>query len=106
MSDETAPLVCNMEALRPAERDRHATLSRELHERIASTTAIDQGYTLGLEVDSAAFIRLAEWVTLEQQCCPFLDFSLELGRDGALLRLTGPEGTPAFLREELGITGG
>ena len=51
-------------------------------------------------------MRLAEWVTLEQRCCPFLDFSLETGRDGVMLRLTGPEGTPEFLREELQLPGG
>ena len=102
---DTSPLVCNMEALQPAERERHAILTRELREHCTSTMAIDQGYTLALEVDTDGFMRLAEWVTLEQRCCPFLDFSLEAGRDGVLLRLTGPEGTPEFLREELQLPG-
>jgi len=46
---------------------------------------------------------VAEWVSLERLCSPFLDFSLEVGseQDPIRLNLTGASGIKEFLLTEL-----
>jgi hypothetical protein len=41
----------------------------------------------------------AQWVDLEQKCCPFFDFELDVhGQDGALsLSLKGRDGVKQFI---------
>ena len=49
------------------------------------------------------FLDLAEFITTERLCCPFLHFALELDPDAeeVRLRLTGSEGVKEFLSMEL-----
>jgi hypothetical protein len=49
-------------------------------------------------------VKLAEFISLEKLCCPFLSFVVDVEREGGpvWLRLTGREGVKAFIREEIG----
>ena len=94
-------LACHIDALDEEQRSRHARLSARLAGANPVISELGDGYSLGLVSDGEMFVALAEWVTLERLCCPFLRF--ELGLDGELmaLRLRGPEGVKDFLRDEL-----
>ena len=67
--------------------------------------ALPDGYAYRFDAD--AFDDVARWVANERRCCPFLTFALELSPEGGPLwaRLTGPEGTRAFLDAELPAPG-
>ena len=98
------PIACNMDALGAEERERHGELVATLREA-KGVEAVEDGYVLSFPADGAVFQRLAEWVTLERRCCPFLRFELRLSEeeDVVELGLRGREGVRAFLSEELGI---
>ena len=99
--DSSPPLACVPGAISAAERPAHFALLTHLfgvaHERIE----IANGYAFRFDAD--AFDDVARFVTNERRCCPFLNFSIELSRDGGALwlRLTGPSGTREFLDAEL-----
>jgi hypothetical protein len=98
------PIACDMDALGTAERERHGELVATLREA-KGVEAVEDGYVLSFPADDAVFQRLAEWVTLERRCCPFLRFELRLSEEDDVveLGLRGREGVRAFLTEELGI---
>lgn len=100
------PMVCTPDALDPQGRARHSELGAALTERLVAVKELEDGFALRYPLDSEFFIGLAEWATLERQCCPFLTFTLRLpGGEGDMeLRLTGGEGVKAFLEAEVGLT--
>ncbi len=106
MSDSAngIPLACSMNAFDDGQRLRYAAIRLEMGTLIRGVDELENGYTLRFDADGSLFLLLAEFVTLEHVCCPFLQFRLEVGWQEALILLTlmGGDGVKAFLREELG----
>ena len=100
------PMGCTLDAIDPHARERHRELGAALTERLVGVDELEDGFALRYAADSAFFMGLAEWATLERQCCPFLTFGLRLpsGEGEMELRPTGGEGVKAFLEEEVGLT--
>jgi hypothetical protein len=107
-------LVCRLDALSPAERDRHQRLGEMLRRSVTDTAELSTGYALTLDlsrlpVDAKRLpfcvVEVAEWVDLESRCCPFLDFEISLRDKGrhVTLRLTGGSNVKTFLREEMAL---
>ena len=107
-------LVCNVQALTAAQRERHQKLEGLLRSTVVERAELENGYVfvfdLGrLPADSAgeAFcvVEVAEWVELESRCCPFLAFGIDVEPKGKTvrLRLTGGKGVKALLEAELGL---
>ncbi len=100
-----AVIACDMSAMKPDQRKRYAELYRILRRIIRSVEELTDGYALRFSRADLICIDIAEFMTLEQRCCPFLSFALEMPADGPIqLRMTGPEGTKDVLREEFGLT--
>ena len=72
-------VACNMDAHSRKERVRHAELRRQLIAAVVEKTELPNGYALRLK--DLSFLTVAEWVSLESRCCPFLDFQLEQRRN-------------------------
>ena len=103
-----SPLACDMTAIAPDERPKHLATSRELFSRIEKVRELPNGYEFSLSDGPALLSQLAEFVSLEKLCCPFLNFVIEIEAEcgPVWLRLTGREGVKAFIREEIaGLTG-
>lgn len=98
-----SPIACDMSVLSPSERQTHLATSRELFSKLQAIKELPDGYEFRLADDPKVIIKLAEFVTLERLCCPFLNFATEIGaeRGPMTLRLTGREGVKAFVREEI-----
>jgi hypothetical protein len=98
------PIVCNMNALDRKQRQRHRFLTAQLHAALQETRELPDGYSVRLPSDEATIRRTAEWITLERRCCPFISFSIDVGRErGPLwLHLTGREGVKPILKMGLG----
>lgn len=97
---------CNANALNPAERAGQKRLTEKL---IASRTRILEtatGYEFMFHPADVSVAELANWVTMEAKCCPFLDFHIDLEIEGsqACLRLTGGDGIKPFIRTEFQVT--
>ncbi len=63
------------------------------------------GYAIRLANQDEILMQVAEFISLERVCCPFLNFQLEIEAErGSLwLRLSGREGAKDFLAAELGL---
>jgi len=93
---------CNFAVFSPSERARHRELSQRLKTALDQAVELPNGY--GLRFEPPQFTELAEWITLESKCCPFLNFQLELGPQpgGDLwLRLTGNAEVKEFISIDL-----
>jgi hypothetical protein len=96
---------CDLTALRPEERKRHQRVLQELGSTVEEVREIPDGYAFRHPPEGESVRRIAEFITLERLCCPFLDFTLEVAanRGPVWLHLTGPEGVKELLRAELGF---
>jgi hypothetical protein len=107
---DLAPIefVCDVTALNAQERKRYERLREKLPKLVEEIREVAKGYALRHSAEISTFLLLAEFVSLESRCCPFLSFTLELKpRHGPVwLMLTGPEGVKEFLQAELEIDPG
>ena len=98
------PLACNLGSLGRAERERQHVLSGKLERAAIRREELETGYAIVLDPAKLSISQLAEWVSLEARCCPFLDFGIELSsKDHSLtLRLTGhSREVKSFLEQEV-----
>src|SRR5262245_46679824 len=100
MSTAQPPVIaCNLGALSPAERERHAALAQALVAQAESVQELADGYALQLHATPSLARESLEWLLLERRCCRFLRLELELeSEEGPLwLRLRGGPGVKEFL---------
>ena len=97
------PLACQLDVFDHAERRRYETLRERLGERRLGTHELPDGMVILYPGEPDVFLSVAEWITLERRCCPFLSFSLELDADSPSirLRLVGGEDVKRFLHSQL-----
>lgn len=96
------PLACNMNVFTPAERENHIQTIGQLFRTVQRVQEQEQGYEFIFPGGSVTLIQLAEFISKERLCCPFLEFTLKNFPDyeNTSLLLTGPEGIKEFLHEE------
>jgi hypothetical protein len=100
-----------MSAIPAEQRPVHLAQSRELFSRIEETRELSNGYEFRFADEPDMLKRLADFVSLEKLCCPFLRFEIEVEAENGpvWLRLTGREGVKEFIYEEvrglIGLTG-
>jgi hypothetical protein len=56
------------------DRDRHQQLIRMLREARVETKELPDGYEFQLRAEMVSLADLADWISLERRCCPFLEF--------------------------------
>ncbi len=97
MSKKSIPIACS---LNDAEfRKRRDGLLTEIKNGVVETVELKNGYRFNFPKEDNRIKKLAEMITLERQCCPFLNFKLTInaGKDSILLELTGHQGTKEFV---------
>lgn len=74
----------------------------QLMQVIRTIQEVENGYQFTFSNETELIGKLAEFISNERLCCPFLKFSLTVNapNEPIALSLTGPVGTPEFLREE------
>ena len=90
------------------ERDlaqRKATVLTEMKAAIIGMEERKNGYCLQFPGHSTMLENLVQVIRKERECCPFLTFELKVEKKERPIWLTisGPEGTQAFLKSELGL---
>ena len=100
-----SPLVCDLTALGAEQREHHQALAQELRASTLEVKELADGYAFRYPSEPSLCIRLAEFITLERLCCPFLRLTLEFeAEQGPVwLRWTGREGVKQFLQAVLGL---
>ncbi len=96
------PLTCDMNVFTPAERENHIQSTVRLYQTLREIRDVENGYEFIFPNGKNSIAKLAEFISNERLCCPFLEFTLSIAPDDEpiSLTLTGPEGTQEFLREE------
>ena len=103
---EELPLACVMDAIKLEDRPQYDALRGWLEQSAVEIRELPNGYGFSLMLESDTLVKLAEFVSLERLCCPFLNFVIEVepGQRAVWLRMTGRDGVREFLTEELGLT--
>ncbi len=98
----TPALACNLKAIAAAERPRYDDLMKRLRASVSKRVENADGYAFNLTGRTISLRDVAEWISMERLCCPFLTFQLYVSGSQAdwTLTLTGPRGAKAILQEE------
>ena len=107
MAQQKPVLACNMKAISSRERVRYNTLMKGIKNAVRHQRELADGYAWDLDGKKATMPDVAEWMSMERRCCPFLTLQLEALGDGAdfTVKLLGAEGVKAFLQSEFGTPG-
>lgn len=97
MEDTGLPIACSLTG--SEFQERRSGLLRKVSQAVLEVKELEDGYAYRFPSDGIWINELANLITLERQCCPFLKFSIQLEPgDGPIwLELSGPEGTKDFL---------
>lgn len=95
-------LFCNMDVFTPTEREDHIQSTTQLYQSVQRINEVENGYEFTFPKESEMIAKLGKFISNEQLCCPFLEFTLKITSNNApiSLLLAGPEGTQEFLRAE------
>jgi hypothetical protein len=90
-----------MDVFTPAQRENHIQNIAQLFQSVQEIHEVIDGYTF-IFPSNIELTQLADFISEERLCCPFLEFTLKIKPDQKpiSLTLTGPIGTQEFLREE------
>jgi hypothetical protein len=99
------PIACNPAALTAEQRERQRALIGLLRADAKEVRELDDGYAFRHSPDRAVLLAIAEFVTNERLCCPFLEFGITVERDGGpvWLRITGEGEAKRVLEAEMGV---
>ena len=102
MNDVNLPIACSLTP--PELQERRSTLLRKVKDAVVEVKELNEGYAYRFPADGEWIVELANVITLERECCPFLTFNLRLepAAGPIWLELTGPQGTKDFLRSLFG----
>ncbi len=95
---EELPIVCCLSS--EELRHREATLVAQLKSLARKVEELQNGYSFQLPGDSKSLAAIAELISAERECCPFLTFELlaEPKLGPLVLRITGPAGSKEFVK--------
>lgn len=101
MQGEPSPIACRMDALTGAERSRRAELLALVRAHVREIRETDDGIAIRIEGERSLLAAVAEFVSLESRCCPFIRFQIELEAEAGpiCLRLGGRAGVKSFLTQ-------
>jgi len=96
MNETDIPIACSLNSAEFHERER--SVLQKLLPKAQRTESVD-GYVYRFPSDDKCFREITEFIELERQCCPFLDFGLSIprGRGEIILELSGPPGAKEFI---------
>ncbi len=95
-----AAFACNMDAFTSEQRERHMALIEQHLLAADEAKELPGGYELRYDNGSHRYADLAEWISLERLCCPWIQFGLEIEGETVKLSLLAPQAARPVLAEE------
>jgi hypothetical protein len=94
------PIVCDPNALTTEQSERWMVVGKQMYQAIQEVRELPNGYAFRLPSDADMLMIVAEDLSLDRLCCPFILYTLEITPAGGPLWLsfTGGEGVKEFLR--------
>ena len=95
------PVACTLSSAEL--REREATLLAQFKSVVIAAEELDEGYSFRLPGDKKFLALVAEILSAERECCPFLRFELtaESNQGPLTLRVTGPAGKKELIKSLL-----
>jgi hypothetical protein len=94
--------ACDLSAFTAEQRAGHVKLTASLARDISEVKELENGYAFKIGEGENAFEKAAEWISLENRCCPFLCFHLEWVLEKPVwVHVTGPKGIKPFISNEM-----
>jgi hypothetical protein len=92
--DRESPFACVMDAIEPNRRQQHIATAKFVFGAVTEVRELPNGYAFHLPNNSEILQKVGDFISLEQLCCPFFGFTLQVEREhGAVwLQLTGRKG--------------
>jgi hypothetical protein len=93
------PIACQLDAIPESDRARYNELRRMLASAAVGKRELPTGIEVQISTERMALERLAEWISFERKCCPFLDFRIDVAPESGpvWVSLTGRAGVKEFL---------
>lgn len=103
MNEKESPFACDMTAIAPEQRDAHLATTKEVFGMVQNVRELPDGYAFDLPSQSHVLLKVADFVSLERLCCPFLGFCLKIQPEGGAvsLNITGRDGVKQFIMAEI-----
>lgn len=100
---EDIPIACDPHALSAQQQERWMIVGKQMYSAIEEIRELPDGYAFRLPGTAEMLMIIAEDLTMERLCCPFLHFTLDIERTGEpfWLSFTGGEGAKEFLRASI-----
>jgi hypothetical protein len=97
--ENPSPLACNLLGLSEEQRERRVEIWKDLTPQVLEVREMLAGYAFRFDTTSEILMQIAELVTLEARCCPFLRFDVEITEEGGPIwfELSGRDGVKEFL---------
>jgi hypothetical protein len=97
------PIACDLDAISASDRPRYNELRAMLASAAIGRRALPDGFAIKIATGRMTLMHLAEWISFERKCCPFLEFRIELASDSGpvWLSLIGRPGVKEFLADVL-----
>jgi hypothetical protein len=93
-------IACNPNAIPAEQRERWLEVGTQMYAAVQEVQELPDGYAFRLPSDPEMLLLVAEDLSVERLCCPFIHFTLDIEPNGGpfWLRFTGREGVKEFLR--------
>jgi hypothetical protein len=91
---------CDLTQMTKAERKRYDKLIKKLDFARREFVEINDGYSVSLPKGALTLVELADFLTLEDKCCPFFAFTVEVApaQAATTLKIHGPAGVKKFIK--------
>ena len=99
-----APIACDLDAISTNDRPRYNELRAMLAASALGKRELPDGIAIHIATERMPLAQLAEWISFERKCCPFLDFTIDVAAESGpvWISLTGRPGVKEFLSQALG----
>lgn len=106
ITTDSAPIACDLSALDPQQRARHAALWQQTKALASAPVRTSHGVAFHFDPDAELAHDLIELATFERRCCPFLRITVMFEpEDGPLtLELSGNHDIHTFLVHTFGVS--
>jgi hypothetical protein len=96
-----SPIACELDAISAADRPRYDELRKMLAASAIGKRELPDGVAVRISTERMALAQLAEWISFERKCCPFLDFRIDVAPESGpvWVSLTGRAGVKEFLAQ-------
>ena len=92
-------IACNPNAIPADQRDQWIATGLKVFASALEVQDMPDGFGIRLPADSAMLLKVAQYISNERLCCPFVHFTVEVEPNGGSLwlRLTGGEGVKEYM---------